>query len=123
MRYTIFSRSTVHTQHLREIEKAINDPLLKMTRATDTRWLSHQKAVDALRQSLVSVMEQEAASGNAIALGLSLHLKKSTFVATLLALSDVLAVLGNLSRCFQSNSLNLLSVENLHSDCKAACTS
>ena len=34
------SRSTVHTQHLREIKKAINDPLLKMTRATDMRWLS-----------------------------------------------------------------------------------
>ena len=94
-----------------------------MTRATDTRWLSHQSAVDALRRSLVSVklvMEQEAASGNATALGLSLHLKKPTFVATLLVLSDVLAVLGNLSRCFQSNSLNLLSVENLLSDCKAA---
>lgn len=121
--YAFFSRSTVHTQHLREIEKAINDPLLKMTRATDTRWLSHQSAVDALRRSLLSVklvLEQEAASGNAIALGLSLHLKKPTFVATLLVLSDVLAVLGNLSRCFQSNSLNLLSVKNLVSDCKAA---
>ena len=121
--YAFFSRSTVHTQHLREIEKAINDPLLKMTRATNTRWLSHQSAVDALRRSLVSVklvMEQEAASGNATALGLSLHLKKPTFVATLLVLSDVLAVLGNLSRCFQSNSLNLLSVENIVSDCKAA---
>ena len=121
--YKYFSRSAVHTQQLREIEKAINDPLLKMTRATDTRWLSHQCAVDALRRSLASVklaLEQEAASGNTTAVGLSLHLKKPTFVATLLVLSDILAVLGNLSRCFQSNSLNLLSVEDLISDCKAA---
>lgn len=92
-----------------------------MTRATDTHWLPHQSAFDALRRSLVSIklVEQEAASGNAIALGLSLHLKKPTFVATLLVFSDVLAVLSNLSRCFQSNFLILLSVENLFSDCKA----
>ena len=49
-----------------------------MTRATETRWLSHQNAVDALRRSMLSdkiVLEQEAASGNATALGLSIHLK------------------------------------------------
>ena len=38
----------------------------------------------------------------------------------MLVLSDIPAVLGNLFRCFQSNSLNLLSVEDLISDCKAA---
>ena len=59
-----------------------------MTRTSDICWLSHQSAVDALRWSLVSelklVMEQEASSGNAIALGLSFCLKKPTFVATFL---------------------------------------
>ena len=73
-------------QHLKEIEKAINDPQLKMLRATETRWLSHQNAIDALRRSIVSVkivLEQESALGNATALGLSIHLKKPTFIATL----------------------------------------
>ena len=121
--YSFFSRSSVHTQNLKEIEKAVNDPQLKMSRATETRWLSHQHAVDALRRSIVSVkivLEQESVLGNATALGLSIHLKKPTFIATLLVLSDVLSVLGNLSRCFQSNSLNLLSVEDLVRDCKSA---
>ena len=63
--------------------------------------------------SVKIVLEQESVLGNATALGLSIHLKKPTFIATLLVLSDVLSVLGNLSRCFQSNSLNLLSVEDL----------
>ena len=57
--------------------------------------------------SVKLLMEQEATAGNAVALGLSLHLRKPTFIATLLILSDVLTVL---SRCCQSNTLNLLSV-------------
>ena len=94
-----------------------------MTRATDTRWLSHQMVVDALRRSIKAVklvMEQEAAARNVTALGLSLYLQKPTFIATMLVLSDVLSILGNLSRCFQSKSLNLLSVEDLVRDCKSA---
>ena len=78
--YSFFSRSSVHTQNLKEIEKAVNDPQLKMSRATETRWLSHQHAVDALRRSIVSVkivLEQESVLGNATALGLSIHLKKT----------------------------------------------
>ena len=67
--------------------------------------------------SVKLLMEQEATAGNAVALGLSFHLKKPT---TLLILSDVLAVLGNLSRRFRSNTLNLLSVEDLIRHCKSA---
>ena len=40
------------------------------------------------------VLEQIAAEGDATALGLSIHIKEPTFVATLLILSDVLEVLG-----------------------------
>ncbi len=54
---------------------------------------------------------------------LSMHLKKSTFIATLLILSDVLAILGSLSRSFQTNASNLLSVEDLLRDQKAALES
>ena len=102
--YTFFSRSSVRSEALKEMEKALNDPQLKMTRATGTRWLSHQSAVDALRRSIKSVkllMEQEAVQGNATALGLSIHQKKPTFIATLLALSDVLAILGIFPAAFR----------------------
>ena len=50
-----------------------------------------------LMSSIMSVklpVEQEATAGNAVALGLSLHVKMPTFIATLLIFfSDVLAVL------------------------------
>ena len=44
-----------------------------MKRATETRWLSHESAVDALRQCLKAVkaiLEQETCEGDATAIGL-----------------------------------------------------
>ena len=49
--------------------------------------------------------------GDAIALGLATHLSKSTFVAILLLMSDVITLLANLSRLLHVSALNLLYVE------------
>ena len=121
--YVYFSRSTVRTAALREMEQALNDPELKMQRPTETRWLSHQSAVNALRRCLESVMltlEQDAAEGNAIALGLSLQMSRPKFVATLLLLSDIMSILGNLSRVFPVATLNLLNVDDILQDSLSA---
>ncbi len=71
--------------------------------------------VDALRPSLKAVkanIEQEASEGDATAQGLALEVSKPNFIALLL-MSDILSVLGHLSRCFQIATLNLLSVEQI----------
>ena len=94
-----------------------------MQRPTETRWLSHQSAVNALRRCLKSAMltlKQDAAEGNAIALGLSLQMSKPKFVATLLLLSDILSILGNLSGVFQVAKLNLLNVDDILQDSLSA---
>ena len=114
--YAFFSQSSTRTAELLEVQKVLKEPQLKLQRATETRWLSHQSAVDALRRSYQAVktaLEQEAIEGDATAISLSLELSKPTFVAALLLLSDVLAILGNLSRTFQIEGLNLISVEQL----------
>ena len=70
----------------------------------ETRWLPHQSAVDALRRSYQAVkteLEQEAIEGDATAIGLSLELSKPTFIAALLLLSDVLAILGTFLEPFK----------------------
>ena len=75
---------------LKEIQKVLEKPQLKLQRATETRWLSHQMAVDALRRTLVSVysfLEQEATDGEALAYGLCKEIEKPAFVANLLFLS------------------------------------
>lgn len=58
-------------------------------------------------------LDQEAINGEALALGLYKEMEKPTFIANLLFLSNVLTILGNLSRTFQMTHLNLLSVEQI----------
>ena len=104
-----YDYSPVRTASLRGIQEVLNDPKLKLTKASDVRWLSHEKAVDNLRKCLPSVitsLEQEASERHdAQALGLATFVKSYNFVATLLMLADVLPPLTHLSRAFQ-NRLN-----------------
>ena len=119
--FVFFSRSTTRTSTLNEMEKVLNEPQIKLQRPTETRWLSHQNAVNSLRRCLkavIATVEKEACQGDATACGLALEMRKPEFVATLLLLSDVLGILGNLSRTFQLASLNLLHVEGLLRDAR-----
>ena len=59
-------------------------------------------------------------NSRATAYGLCMEIQKPQFIACLLLLSDILAVLGNLSRTFQLSQLNLLAVEQLVKDAKAS---
>ena len=99
--YVFLSRSTcTYTSELREVQKTLDEPQLKLIHPTETRWLSHQNAVDALRKCLCAVhvtLQQEATQEEATAYGLCMEIQKLQFIACLLLLSDILAVLGNLS--------------------------
>ena len=53
--YVFFSRSSVRTTELSEMQRVLNEPHLKLQRPTETRWLSHQNTVDALRRCLKAV--------------------------------------------------------------------
>ena len=100
--YSFYDYSAVRTAGIQEV---LNDPRLKLSKASDVRWLSHDKAVENLRKCLPSVinsLEREASERHdAEALGLATFVKKYKFVATLLMLSDVLPPLASLSRAFQ----------------------
>ena len=65
-------------------------------------------------------LQQEATQEEATAYGLCMEIQKTQFIACLLLLSDILVVLGNLSRTFQLSQLNLLTVEQLVKDAKAS---
>ena len=114
--YTHFSHSAVRSATLAAMQKVLDAPQLKLQRPTDTRWLSLENAVHAVRlclDALVLALDNEACEGDATALGLATHLKKPWFVVTLYFMSDVLSILGSLSTAFQTKDLNLLSLEPL----------
>ena len=57
----------------------MNHPALHLKRPADTRWLSLEQAVDALRRSLQpvrAVLNAEAEEGDATALGVASELAK-----------------------------------------------
>ena len=112
--YNFFARSSVRSAELAEMQQILNHPKLKLQRPSDTRWLSLENSVHALRRSLepvLAVLEQEGAEGDPTAIGLSKQMAKPEFLVTLYFMSDVLSTLGSLSTTFQERSLNLLAVE------------
>jgi len=64
-------------------------------------------------KAVKATLEDEATEGDATTRGLALELSKPNFIALLLLMSDALSMLGHLSRCPQSATLNLLSVEQI----------
>lgn len=78
---------------------------VKLKDASDTRWLSHQQAIDAIRRCYVAVvlsLEKEAnEKTDATAAGLSMFVRQYDFVACISMLSDALPHLTRLSLVFQ----------------------
>lgn len=74
----------------------------------DTRWLSHDRAVSAVRQclpALITSLEREASErSDATAAGLSMFVKNPNFIASIYMMSDVLPHLSRLSKSFQVQS-------------------
>ena len=65
------------------MQRILDNPQLKLKKACETRWLSLENAVNALRrcfQPVKCVLDQEANDGDATALGLSIHLGKPEFI-------------------------------------------
>ena len=80
-------------------------PQLKLVKAVDVRWLSHDKAVSTLRKAFAAViisLEREAVERHDVtASGLAKYMKSVNFIASLAMLQDILPVLTILSTSFQ----------------------
>lgn len=77
--FYFFQNSAVRMAGFTALQKLLETPEIKLKQANDTRWLSHDAAVQALRRSLVTVvtaLEREATERNdAAAVGLSKFIK------------------------------------------------
>ena len=96
---------------LKELEQIFNLPEIKLKKAADTRWLSHDAACLALVRVLPAVitsLERAAAErGDALAVGLSKVVKKYDFIACLYLMCDVLPKVSLLSRIFQLSAIDM----------------
>ena len=99
--FNFYENSSVRLSGLKAIEQIFELPELKLKKAADTRWLSHDNACKTLVRVLPAViasLEREAAErGDALAVGLSRVVKHYKFVASLYMMCDVLPKLSRLS--------------------------
>ena len=96
----------------KQIEQLLNLPELKLKKAADTRWLSHDTAC---RHTLVKVLpaleaylEQEASErGDMLVVGLSKVVKKYKFIASLYLMCDALPIVSHFSCIFQVTTIDM----------------
>ena len=113
--YYHFKNSSVREASLHQIQEVMEEPVLCLKKAIHTRWLSHDKAVTAIRHtlpSLLTTLERKVAKrDDVVARGLVRAIKLYKFVALLDLLGDVLPHLSTLSLVFQRESVDLFIVE------------
>ena len=99
--FYFYQNSPVRMSGLKAIQELLETPTLKLKRAADTRWLSHESAcrtlVKVLPAVLVSLGREAEERGDALAHGLSKVVRQYNFIATLYMMCDILPVITRLS--------------------------
>ncbi|XP_071169572.1 zinc finger protein 862-like [Mytilus edulis] len=115
--FKFYQNSAVRMSGLKEIETILGGPQLKMKEVLDTRWLSHDRAVTAIREclpALIASLEREASErSDATAAGLAMFVKTTKFVASIHMMSDILPHLARLSKTFQKTDIDFTLIETL----------
>ena len=109
-----FHYSPKKAKKLAEIQAELNSPEIKMQKLSDTRWLSRERAVRAVRRSLPALVntfeEIYNDTGDAEAHGIATLLTKYNTVACIYMLSDVLHTVAKLQGSLQGKDIDLASV-------------
>ena len=114
--YSYFHASSLRCDKLQSLQHALGEPQIKLKHAIDIRWLAMYDAVVAVHNSygsLVSTLKDDEESKQ-MSIKAKLVLKFVTecnFPAVTALLADVLKIVSNLSKKFQSDSIDLSAVE------------
>ena len=112
-----FYYSPKRCQNLKEIQKVLDIPELKIVKPSDTRWLSHEKCVSTVKKCygvIVSALEtiyQESRKPEA--LGISKILSKPSTLFAIYLLDYILPEVSKLSKSLQTEKLDLSIISSL----------
>ena len=100
--YYFYESSPVRMSGLKEIENILDMPEMKLKQASNVRWLSHQRAVEAVKSAFPAVVMSPSREGserdNATAVGLHRYVATYEFIAIVHMLYAVLPHLNMLSK-------------------------
>ena len=109
--WKFFHYSTKCAELLKEIQKVLNLPELKIVKLSDTRWLAHEHCVKAVKASYSSIdLSLEniyETSYEPEALGLSKALSSHSTKAAMYQLDYILSQVARLSRVLPTKHLDL----------------
>ena len=103
--WKLFYYSPKKMQVLKEVQAICGLPELKVVKPSDTRWLSHERCMRAIRKELpaliLTLQQLYYSTGDAEAFGLSILLSCFNGVANVFFLSDVLQILARMNVTLQ----------------------
>ncbi|XP_078000900.1 zinc finger protein 862-like [Glandiceps talaboti] len=114
--FRFYEYSPIRMSGLKEIQKTMENPVLKPKQAKAVRWLSHDAACDTLRKiypCVVMSLHREASERNDVkAHGFVKIVEDWQFIATLYMMCDLLPHLSALSRYFQKSDLDFTGIKD-----------
>ena len=112
-----FYYSPKRAQSLKEIQKVLDFPELKIVKPSDTRWLAHERCVRAVKASYSAIITAldhiYSESHEPEALGIKKALCKKSTIAAIYLLDYVLPQVAKLSRALQTENLDLSMISSL----------
>jgi hypothetical protein len=111
--YGLFCQSSPRTATLKDIQLAMGDPVLKICRSCDTRWLSRQRVCECLYKTLAALIGylildaySPTCSDKAKVPGLRDAICDWEFIATLSLMCDCLPIFGKVFKLFQEEDMD-----------------
>lgn len=115
--WKFFHYSPKRCESLKDIQKILDLPELKITKPSDTRWLAHEKCVTTVKKcysAIVTTLEKiYEESHEPEALGLSRILTKKSTLFSIYLLDYILPIVAKLSKCLQSEKLDLTVISSV----------
>ena len=98
---------------MKTLEQILNLPELKLKKAADTCWLSHDTVtlVKVLLAVITSLEREATERGDALAVGPSKVVKKYDFIASLDLMCDVLPKVSRISCIFQLSIIDMSELQ------------
>ena len=109
-----FHFSPKRAESLKEIQHVLELPEMKVVKASDTRWLAHERCVRAVKANYTALVDSNYQNFHEPeALGLHKELSKFSTIAAIYLLDYTLPVVAKLSKTVQSKQLDLSMVSSL----------
>ena len=115
--WKFFYYSPKRAQSLKEVQKVLDFPELKIVKPSNTRWLAHERCVRAVKASYSAIITAldhiYSESHEPEALGIKKALCKKSTIAAIYLLDYVLPQVAKLSRALQTGNLDLAMISSL----------